>query len=181
MKKAIACHNAIPGAATLTFDAVKDPSSDLYANLQSPPSLTHVVPNSTRRTAIELHCLKERCEEEIALLKTEMERLVAFLRKQINVLAIATNKEVTQETAKLTLGLNSLFLSTCPTTNSWTRTCLPKWMHSSKTSRNVIQILKPTTRVMVKRCAAWNKNLYRNKILYHFCQAEKGRFEVTFM
>lgn len=111
MKKAIACHNAIPGAATLTFDAVKDPSSDLYANLQSPPSLTHVVPNSTRRTAIELHCLKERCEEEIALLKTEMERLVAFLRKQINVLAMATNKEVTQETAKLTLGLNSLFLS----------------------------------------------------------------------
>ena len=110
MKKAIACHNAIPGAATLTFDAVKDPSSDLYANLQSPPSLTHVVPNSTRRTAIKLHCLKERCEEEIALLKTEMERLVAFLSKQINVLAMATNKEVTQETAKLTLGLNSLFL-----------------------------------------------------------------------
>jgi len=69
MKKAIACHNAIPGAATLTFDTVKDPSSDLYTNLQSLLSLTHVVPNSTRRTAIELHCLKEGCEEEIALLK----------------------------------------------------------------------------------------------------------------
>jgi len=68
MKKAIACHNAIPGAATLTFDTVKDPSSDLYTNLQSLPYLTHV-PNSTRRTAIELHCLKEGCEEEITLLK----------------------------------------------------------------------------------------------------------------
>lgn len=110
VKKTIACHNAIQGAAILTFDSVKDPSSDLYANVQSSSSLVHAIPNSTRRTAIELHCLKERCGEEISLVTSEMHRLVAFLRKQVTVLAMAT-KEVTEETAKVTLGLNSLFLS----------------------------------------------------------------------
>lgn len=110
VKKTIACHNAIQGAAILTFDSVKDPSSDLYANVQSSSSLVHAIPNSTRRTAIELHCLKERCGEEISLVTSEMHRLVAFLRKQVTVLAMAT-EEVTEETAKVTLGLNSLFLS----------------------------------------------------------------------
>lgn len=112
IKRTLTCHNAIQGAVRLTFDEVKDPSSDLYGDVESRPSLVQVVPNSTRRTAIELHCYKERCEEEISLLKTEMERLVAFIHKQMNVLATAiTNTEETGEAAKRTLGLNSLFLS----------------------------------------------------------------------
>ena len=111
MRKAISCHNAIQSAVSLSLDEAKDPSSELYSNLQFPSSLTHVVPDCTRRTAIELRCLKERCEEEISLLTSEMERLVAFIHNQMKVLATEINKEVTADTNTLALGLKSLFLS----------------------------------------------------------------------
>ena len=111
MRKAISCHNALHSAVSLSFDEAKDPSSELYSNLQFPSTLTHVVPGCTRRTAIELHCLKERCEEEISLLTSEMERLVAFIHNQMKVLATEINKEVTADTNTLALGLKSLFLS----------------------------------------------------------------------
>lgn len=111
MKKAIASHNAIQGASTLSFDLAKDPSCELYANLQSCPHVEHVVPNATRRMAIELHCLRERCEEEINLVASEMNRLQAFYLKQNRILEAAMSKELATESADLTLGLNSLFLS----------------------------------------------------------------------
>ena len=103
VKKTIACYNAIQSAAILTFDSVKDPSSDLYPNLQSSPTFLHAIPNSATRTAVELHCLKERCGEEISLLTIEMHRL----HKQMTILAMAFNSEGTEEAAKVTLGLNN--------------------------------------------------------------------------
>jgi len=111
MRKAISCHNAIQSAANLSFEEAKDLSSELYSDLKFPLTLTHVVPNCTRRTAIELHCLKERCEEEITLLRSEMERLVAFIHNQMKVLTTEITEEVTTDTNILKLGLNSLFLS----------------------------------------------------------------------
>ena len=111
MRKTIASHNAIHGASSLNFDLVKDPSCELYANLQSCPHTEHVVPNATRRMAIELHCLRERCEEEIELVTSEMNRLQAFYLKQNSILDSAISEEATTETPELKLGLNSLFLS----------------------------------------------------------------------
>lgn len=111
MRKAVACHNAIHSAVSLSFDEAKDPSSQLYSNLQFLPTLRHVVPNSTRTMAIKLHCLKEHCEEEISLLTSEMERLAAFIHNQMKVLAAELTKEVSANTSNLALGLKSLFLS----------------------------------------------------------------------
>ena len=71
MKKTIESQNAIQSAFTLSFNLAKDPSCELYANLQSCPHVEHVVPNVTRRMAIELHCLRKRCEEEINLVTSE--------------------------------------------------------------------------------------------------------------
>ncbi|XP_078353471.1 uncharacterized protein LOC144638149 isoform X2 [Oculina patagonica] len=59
MRKTIASHNAIQGVSALNFDLAKDPSCELYANLQSCPEVEHVVPSATRRMVIELHCLRE--------------------------------------------------------------------------------------------------------------------------
>ena len=111
MTKTIACHNAIHGADRLSFDVAKDPSSSVYANLQSSQLTTHVVPSATRRTVIELHCLKERCEEEIALLTSKMDHLISFFQKEINLLNTAIVNRVFGETSKWTIGLNSLLLS----------------------------------------------------------------------
>ena len=52
--------------------------------------------------------MKERCEEEISLIKVEMLRLLAFLEKQIEVTTMATNVKVADE--PLELGLKSLLL-----------------------------------------------------------------------
>lgn len=72
-------------------------------NVQSSPTFLHAIPNSTTSTAIELHCLKERCGEEISLLTIEMHRL----HKQMTILAMAFNSDGTEEAAKVTLGLNN--------------------------------------------------------------------------
>ena len=95
MKKAIASHNAIQGASTLSFNLAKDPSCELHANLQSCPHVEHVV----------------WYEEEINLVASEMNRLQAFYLKQNRILEAAMSKELATESADLTLGLNSLFLS----------------------------------------------------------------------
>lgn len=108
MKRTITCHNVLPGVAALTFDDVKDPSSDLYPNFQTSTPSGHAVANATRRNVIELHCLKERCEEEISLIKVEMLRLLAFLEKQMEVTAMAANAKVADE--PLERGLKSLLL-----------------------------------------------------------------------
>jgi len=108
MKRTITCHNVLPGVAALTFDDVKDPSSDLYSNFQTSTPSGHAVANTTRRKVIELHCLKERCEEEISLIKVEMLRLLAFLEKQMEVTTMAANAKVADE--PLELGLKSLLL-----------------------------------------------------------------------
>ena len=52
---------------------------------------------------IELHCLKERCEEEISLIKVEMLRLLAFVEKQIEVTTMAANAKVADEPLELVL------------------------------------------------------------------------------
>lgn len=108
MKRTITCHNVLPGVAALTFDDVKDPSSDLYSNFQTSTPSGHAVANATRRKVIELHCLKERCEEEISLIRVEMLRLLAFLEKQMEVTTMAANAKVADE--PLELGLKSLLL-----------------------------------------------------------------------
>ena len=95
MKKAIASHNAIQGASTLSFNLAQDPSWELHANLQSCPHVEHVV----------------RYEEEINLMASEMNRLQAFYLKKNRILEAAMSKELATESADLTLGLNSLFLS----------------------------------------------------------------------
>ena len=105
MKRTITCHNVLPGVAALTFDDVKDPSSDLYYNFQTSTPSGHTVANTTRRKVIELHCLKERCEEEISLTKVE---ILAFLEKQMELTTMAANAKVADE--PLELGLKSLLL-----------------------------------------------------------------------
>ncbi|XP_028416218.1 uncharacterized protein LOC114540132 [Dendronephthya gigantea] len=62
----------------LAFDDVKDPESYLFQDFKSIDDDENNVPFSVKRTVIDLHCLTERCKEEIELINIEVARLVKY-------------------------------------------------------------------------------------------------------
>lgn len=67
----------------LTFDAIKEPSSSTYSGIESQPS---TVPESKKRALVDLLLLRNRCKEEVELVKQEMHRLEDFYESQIKIL-----------------------------------------------------------------------------------------------
>lgn len=81
MKKVIVFYNVIQGVFILSFDLVKDFFCELYVNLQFCFYVEYVVFNVMRRMVIEFYCLRERCEEEINFVVSEMNMLQVFYLK----------------------------------------------------------------------------------------------------
>ena len=69
---------------TITFDAVKDPDSDVWMKAHASGESATAVPVSIRRKAIDLEHLRNHCQEEISLLQSEMENtLEHFIRHHL--------------------------------------------------------------------------------------------------
>ena len=64
----------------ILYEDAKDPKSCIYSAVQEEGD---TVPALIRRQMIDLFCLQNRCQEELDLLKEEMNRLVSFLQNQI--------------------------------------------------------------------------------------------------
>lgn len=67
---------------TITFDAVKDPDSDVWMEAHASGESATAVPVSIRRKAIDLYHLRNRCQEEISLLQSEMENTLEHFIQQ---------------------------------------------------------------------------------------------------
>ena len=60
----------------IIYDDAKDPRSSIYSEVQEKGD---TVPALVRRQIYDLFCVHNRCQEEVELLKEEMNRLVFFL------------------------------------------------------------------------------------------------------
>lgn len=67
----------------ILYDDAKDPKSSIYSEVQEEGD---TVPALVRRQIIDLFCLHNRCQEELELLKEEMNRLVSFLQNEIRLI-----------------------------------------------------------------------------------------------
>lgn len=67
----------------ILYDDAKDPRNGIYSEVQEDGD---TVPAIVRRQIIDLSCLHNRCQEELDLLKEEMNRLVSFLRNEITLI-----------------------------------------------------------------------------------------------
>lgn len=67
----------------ILYDDAKDPRSSIYSEVQEEGD---TVPALVRRQIIDLFCLHNRCQEELELLKEEMNRLVSFLQNEIRLI-----------------------------------------------------------------------------------------------
>ena len=65
----------------ILYDDAKDPRSSIYGPAAQGGGDT--VPALIRRQIIDQFCLQNRCQEELDLLKEEMNRLVSFLQNEI--------------------------------------------------------------------------------------------------
>lgn len=70
----------------LTFEKAKDPCDKLYSSCSTQVITTSdtAIPQSTKKKMVDLMCLKERCQEEVDLVKKEMIQLLSFHLDQIN-------------------------------------------------------------------------------------------------
>jgi hypothetical protein len=95
MNKSLISLNAKTEASAkpLSFNDIKDSNGDVYKDLQTAESIS--IPGSTRAKLIELYCLKERCSEEVEMIKEEMARLEAFYNNEIETIeTLCNNMEI---------------------------------------------------------------------------------------
>lgn len=94
----------------IPFEDAKDPSNGVYSDL-TPQALDLSLPYPMRRSLIELHCLRKRCEEERVLVKDEMRRLVSFYTDQRALIASHLDLVANGAVSAYSLGLRNLLLS----------------------------------------------------------------------
>ena len=68
----------------ILYEDAKDPRSSIYGSAVQEEEDT--VPTLIRRQIIDQFCLQNRCQEELDLLREEMNRLVSFLQNEIRFL-----------------------------------------------------------------------------------------------
>lgn len=88
----------------ILYDEAKDPKSSIYSAIQEESSS---VPATLKRQIIDLSCLTKRCEEEIAMVKGEMKRLVSFIENEIRLIDEAVNTLVPQSDVPVNAGLTA--------------------------------------------------------------------------
>ena len=67
----------------ILYDDAKDPKSSIYSEVQEEGDTVLAL---VRKQIIDLFCLHNRCQEELELLKEEMNRLVSFLQNEIRLI-----------------------------------------------------------------------------------------------
>lgn len=70
-------------ALKILYEDAKDPTSSIYSEVEEERD---TVPALVRRQIIDLSCLHNRCQEELDLLKEEMNRLVSFIQNEIRLI-----------------------------------------------------------------------------------------------
>lgn len=104
MKQQLAILNGLMENESVTFDDIKDPCGDIFAQVQSPTDASNV-PSSVKKKLVQLVCFQERCKEEQDLVKQEMLRLTYFIIAQINFISSYLRSD-----ADVNRGLRSLLL-----------------------------------------------------------------------
>jgi hypothetical protein len=94
---------------SIHFDAISNPDAEIWATLEglNPISSFSVVPFKTKRRVIDLQFMVQRCEEEIGLLKSDMQECWQYFSKQREILASAYIS-VDEDNDLFTLGKQSL-------------------------------------------------------------------------
>lgn len=116
MKKSLGLVNALGGlsASQLQFDDIKNPQSSCFKSIPftcDSAGATPYIPQATRKQIIDISCLKERCYEEISLLKNEMIRLVRSNLKEQQILHEHTSTQSEVTNCLLSNGLKALLLA----------------------------------------------------------------------
>lgn len=83
MKRSLASFNDLC-ENEFNFDEIKDPQSEIYSTVTQDQVYNSNVPTKIKKRLVELTCLKDRCQEELSMVKEEMETLVNFIRSQIS-------------------------------------------------------------------------------------------------
>lgn len=92
MNQGLATLNGLMGDEMVTFEDIKDPSGELYCQLNLSND-TNNVPADIKKKLVHLMCLEDRCKEEKILVKEEMLRFFTFISEQINAITSYLEKE----------------------------------------------------------------------------------------
>jgi hypothetical protein len=109
LKRILAKTNALlcDGCDDISFEEAKNPSSTVYSSVTTVSLPSSRLPASVKRRLIELHCLGERCSEEISLIKADLTNLKAFYEGQL----VTIHRVIGQDpidNSKLSFGLQSM-------------------------------------------------------------------------
>ena len=106
INRSVSILNGLTGTVT-SFDDVKNPLGDIYSSV-APTHTEAEIPTMIRKKAIDLLCLKDRCKEELVMVKDEMSTFSSFFLKQIDKIQSFSAREVYCQEQ---IGLRSLFLT----------------------------------------------------------------------
>lgn len=103
--------NGMNENVNITFDDVKDPNGEIYRGIV-PRDIETEVPSRVKNKAVDLLCLRDRCEEELSMVKREMSSVVSFFVRQIEIIRSFTGEEASSDEQR---GVRSLAieLMTC--------------------------------------------------------------------
>ncbi|XP_028414296.1 uncharacterized protein LOC114537451 [Dendronephthya gigantea] len=88
----------------ISFDDVKDPNGEVYHGIVE-PNIETGVPSRVKNRAVDLLCLKDRCEEEQNMVKKEMSTFIHFSPNRLKIIQSFIDREVSSDDE---LGLHSL-------------------------------------------------------------------------
>lgn len=169
LKRCLFSYNEL--GETLLFEAVKDPSSPCYDQ-----SAGQTMPDSCKQQLIDMLCFKERCLEEISLVKQEMMQLLSFYFKQINVLSASMcllsddnlyNKGMRALLAKKIL---SLRLITSSLINLWEGLNVVPYCTEAVLSCTTLGNVPPLKNMM-------NDEFYNDVTIFDDCEVEEDDYE----
>ena len=86
----------------ILYDDAKYPRSSIYSEVQEEGD---AVPALVRSQIIDLSCLHNRCQEELELLKEEMNRLVSFLQNEVRLIDESVNALLPHTNTPLNAGV----------------------------------------------------------------------------
>ena len=107
MHRNLAVLNGLADTVT-SFDTIKNPLSEIYNNIVAVSGVEDDTPTFIVKRAVNFMYLKDRCKEELVLIKNEMASFSSFFLAQIQAIESFFTKDVNSEELK---GLRSLALT----------------------------------------------------------------------
>ena len=111
LKKLLAQTNAlvfpVDSVKDITFEEAKNPASAIYVEMSNQQHAHHIQP-SVKAHLITLHCLQQRCLEEISLLKSEVQLVIEFYNEQLTIIRERVEESQEGKSENFVRGLHSL-------------------------------------------------------------------------